>query len=146
MRALALLLASSLLAGCYINVPIGTAVPDDGTTLTVRLTDTGADTLARLIGPAVSTVQGRVLSAGQDSMVLAVQSVQLRSGVQQQWNGERVVLPRPTIAVVSERRLSRWRTALLTGLGMAGSVALVTSLSGGTNEGRPGGGGAGGRQ
>ena len=146
MRTLALLLASALLAGCYVNVPIGNTVPDPGATLAIRLTDAGADTLAPLIGPAVSTVQGRVLSDGPDSMVLAVQSVQLRSGNDQRWNGEHVTLPRKTIAIISERRLSNWRTALLTGLGMAGSIALVASLSGGTNEGRPGGRGPSGTQ
>lgn len=146
MRAIALLLATSLLAGCYVNVPIGTAVPDRGTTLDIRLTDVGADSLAPLIGPAVTTVQGQVLSVGPDSMVIAVHSVRLRSGDEQRWNGEHVTLPRRTIAIVSERRLSNWRTALLTGLGMAGSVALVASLSGGSNEGRPGGRGPGGVQ
>jgi len=139
MRALALLLAVTPLAGCYVNIPIGSAVPDHGATLAVRLTDAGADTLARLIGPSVSTLQGNVLSAGADSMVLAVRSVQLRSGNEQGWNGEHVTIPRSTIAIVSERKLSRWRTALVTGLAMVGSIALVAATNNGGVEGRSGG-------
>lgn len=143
MRALASVLTALFLAGCYVNVPIGSTVPDRGTTLAVRLTDSGADTLARLIGPSVTTVQGNLVGGGNDSLVLAVRSVQLRSGTEQFWKGEQVTIPRGMIAIVSERKLSRWRTALLTGLAMAGSIALVASTNNGGIEGRPGGGGPG---
>jgi hypothetical protein len=143
MRSFVSALALFVLAGCYVYVPIGTQVPDPGARLEVRLTDVGADTLAPLIGDNVSSVRGNLVSGNQDALVLAIKSVLLRSGDERLWSGEHVMLPRPTIAIVSERRLSRWRTGLTTGLAMLGSVALVASLNGGGVEGRPGGGGPG---
>jgi hypothetical protein len=143
MRSFASALAVIVLAGCYVYVPIGTQVPDHGTRLEVRLTDSGADTLALLIGSGVSSVQGNLVSGGPDSLVLAVRSVRLRSGDEKLWSGEHVTLPRRTIAIVSARRFSRWRTGLTTGLAMLGSVALVASMNGSGVQGRPGGGGPG---
>src|SRR3989442_15972188 len=56
-------LAACWNAGCYYYQPLATPDPVPGTYLAATLTDTGADHLARTIGPDVRAVRGRLLSS-----------------------------------------------------------------------------------
>jgi hypothetical protein len=104
--------AAALLTGCYdyIESPSGGFAPDAQVRAT--LTDAGSAQMGAVLGPRVTSVDGRVERAGTDSLVLRVSRVALFSGAENEWNGERVALPASALGSVRERRLDRPRTVL----------------------------------
>jgi hypothetical protein len=140
---LSLCLAACVLCGCYQSVPIELAKARTGTKLRVSLTDAGSDSLARYLGPGVETVDGKLLETDQNDMSLAVTQVTMRSGVEQFWKGETVVLPKYSLATVQERQISKPRTLLLGGAILAALFTVklsgVGGGSGGRSTGPPGG-------
>ena len=101
--------AVGALAGCYVYRPLDTVEPRVGARVSADLTDGGSDTLARYVGPGVTSLRGGVLSAERAAVTLAVTSVMDRSGQQQFWKGEPVRVPRAAIRDFAQRRLSLGR-------------------------------------
>jgi hypothetical protein len=101
----------------------------------VSLTDLGADSLARYLGPGVSTVDGKLLYATDSALQLSVNTVAMRSGQEQYWKGEAVSLPRIAIAHVEQRKVSWLRTALVGGAALAvlASIKVSGVANGGGN-------------
>lgn len=127
--------AALVLCGCYVTVPLTSTTPAPGTHLKVQLTDAGSNNLARYIGRDVVAVDGRLLPGSDDSVLsLSVNSVAKRSGDEQFWNGETVILPRGAIATVRQRKLSAWRSGLLASAFVAG-IAALTGIGGGNSGG-----------
>ncbi|MEJ7811936.1 MAG: hypothetical protein WKG32_16105 [Gemmatimonadaceae bacterium] len=127
--------------GCYSYRPVTIPAPAMGTRVSVELTDLGTATLGRLLGNEVVEVRGELTGATERSVSLAVQAVRLRNGVENYWNREPVTLERSTIALLSERRVSRKRSFLA-----GGAVAAVATIAAAVASGRgsgssPGGGG-----
>ena len=112
-----------LLAGCYFYEPLRTTEPQVGTRVAAELTGYGSDTLARYVGPSVTSVRGYVVSAENTNVVLSVTSVTDRYGQEQSWRGERVRVPRLAIQDFQQRRFSLGRTLLLGAALVGGSVA-----------------------
>ena len=131
MRALALLIAALLFAGCYDHHPLLTPRPAEGTRVRVTLTDSGTTALARYIGRDAASVDGAYLGSnnGEGDLRLAVTAVKLRSGDENFWKGEVVTLPRFAVATVQERKLNRSKTALMT----AGFIAILAGVYVGTD-------------
>jgi hypothetical protein len=123
-------LAALLLCGCYVNIPMTTSSPDPGTRLHVQLTDAGSVDLARYLGPNVISIDGRFIQADDSALSVSVNQVSMRSGDEQFWKGETVVLPRSAIAFVQRRKLSTWRSGLLAGVFLAGLAVLGSSTGG----------------
>jgi hypothetical protein len=144
MRARHLAPVLCVLCACYESVPVELGRVQPGSKIRISLTDAGADSLARYLGPGVETIDGKLISTSDTGVSLAVASVAMRSGQDQYWKGETVVIPRYSLATVQARRVNKPKSLLLGG---AFIVALATlklagvggGNSGGSNPGGPGG-------
>jgi hypothetical protein len=140
-----LLIAATIAAmtsGCYsyTTIPIATS-PEPGTMLRAELTATGTETLAPLIGAETRAIEGRLTSAGDQSLRLAVRQTETRRGAFIPWQGESVEIPKPLVADLRVRTLSRTRTMLFTGGLIVAAVGLGAGL--GAFDGGPDRGGRG---
>ena len=111
------------------------------------LTDGGSDTLARYVGPGVTSLRGGVVSTEGAAVTLAVTSVMDRSGQQQFWKGEPVRIPRAAVRDFEQRRFSPGRSVLLGAALLGSALAAWEAFQGGIHGGRlmPGGVGGGAR-
>ena len=123
MRRLAFtLLATWGTTGCYYYQPLATPTPAPGSYLSATLTDTGADHLARTIGPDVLAVRGRLLTSDTAALTFSVVAVSLHHGEEVTWKGEPVTLSREYISALRQRRLAKGRTVLIVGATVLGLV------------------------
>ncbi|OLC07623.1 MAG: hypothetical protein AUH42_03250 [Gemmatimonadetes bacterium 13_1_40CM_70_11] len=135
-------LALPLVWGCYSYTSLGSDAPP-----------ARADVIARLAAPTdipledvtvheVTLLDGHVIAADGDSLVLALTRFTATSGVTYAGFGARVAIPRVRVADLQLRRVSAARTALLIGGGAAALVGIVASvgpLFGGGDHPPPGG-------
>jgi len=126
-RSAALLLV--LLGGCYGYYPSTSPTPA-GHDVEITLTDSGAVALARQVGPSAEAIRGRLSTDSGSNLVLAVTGVRQRDGNDVDWKGERVAIPRPLAAKVTERRFSRARTVLFTAGIAISAIAIRQAFSG----------------
>ena len=124
-----------VLCGCYESVPVEVNRLQPGTKLRVTLTDAGADSLARYLGPGVETVDGKLISTTDSNVALGVTSIAMRSGQDQFWKGETVAIPRSALATVQQRRVNKSRSLLLGGVLVAALASLRLSGVVGANGG-----------
>ncbi|CAN5228325.1 hypothetical protein BH23GEM2_BH23GEM2_14240 [soil metagenome] len=132
--ALALCCAGT--AGCYNAVPLTSEPPRPDREIVVEFTETGAQRLGGLLGRTVVSARGRPVEWGADTVALAMIVTTTAGGGEQFWQGERVAIPRETIARVRERELDRRRTAFAVIGGIAAAI-LVQQVTG-RNAGSPG--------
>jgi hypothetical protein len=126
-----------VVCGCYESVPVEVNRMQPGTKLRVTLTDAGADSLARYLGPGVETVDGKLISTTDSNVALGVTSVAMRSGQDQFWKGETVAIPRTALATVQQRRVNKSRSLLMGGVLVAALASLrLTGVVGGNGAGR----------
>ena len=132
-----------VVCACYESVPVELGRVQPGTKLRVSLTDAGSDSLARYLGPGVESVDGKLIQTSDTGVSLAVSQVAMKSGQDQFWKGETVVIPRYSLATVQERRIAKTRSFLLGGIFVAALASIRLSGVGGSNGGgtSPGGGG-----
>ena len=129
------------LAGCYKYTPLATTDAAPGTRIAVELTPAGTDTLARLVGPNVIGIEGRVVPTAGSDVLLSVSVVRKRNGEEDFWKGETVSIPPGVISGLQQRRLSTSRTLLFVGaVAAAGATVGVAASSGGSGGGDRGGG------
>ena len=137
MRARYLAPVLCVLCACYESVPIELARVQPGTKLRVSLTDAGADSLARYLGPGVETIDGKLISTTDSGVSLSVSQVAMRSGQDQFWKGETVVIPRYSLSTVQARRLNKPKSLLLGGVLIAALASLrLSGVVGGNGGGR----------
>lgn len=110
-----------LLAGCFSYAPL-TSLPPPGTDVRVHLTVAGALRLSELDMTAEREYEGELVSADEREILLSVTRVASTAGI----GGGRVLQDhmaflRDEIERVERRRLSIWRTSLVT-------AALATAL------------------
>jgi hypothetical protein len=115
----------ALESACYSDLPVTTPDPGVGAHLTAVLTDAGTAALAGYLGPAVGSVEGRLIAQTEEHLVLSVSSVRTRGGIEHYWKGEAVTLPRSDIAALAEHRLAAARTAVALGGVAGGALALL---------------------
>lgn len=137
-------------AGCYALVPMEPA-PAPSTApveAQVELTDEGRLRMAGVVGPRVEYVRGRLITAGPDTITVAVQQVVTINGDYFAWTGEPVAIARPFVSRASVRKLDKVKTSLVFGLGLAAIGTAASSqlfgFFGGdtpTTSSNPGGGG-----
>ena len=143
-RALVLLARGAALGGCPVNVPMSTPVPPAGHRIVVRLTDRGSVELARHVGPSIGELDGRVVAADERQLTLSLISATTWRGIPSYWAGEEVIVERDFIAGMTERRLSRTRSWILTaGIVTAALVAATVGAVGGKSGGGGGDDGSG---
>jgi hypothetical protein len=122
---------------CYSYVPIGGNGVSPGNQIAVDLTTEGSAALAQLIGPAVTTIDGRLISSDSTGITLAVTDTRLRDGRSYHWVGERVLIPRLDILSIEIRRLSVTQTGLLVAvgaLGVGGVIAVASHTGAGATQ------------
>jgi hypothetical protein len=146
MSTRSVLSAAIILSGCYTYRPLATPEPRAGTRVSAQLTGTGSQELAGQIGPDVLHVEGRVLQADSSGFDLEVREIESYRGIRSDWNGERVRVPRQSLAGMQERKLSPGGTGIMSGVLVVGLYAIYRVLGGpGLFEGNPGQSGGGGR-
>ena len=129
-----------VLCACYESIPIELGRVPPGSKIRVSLTDAGADSLARYLGPGVATIDGKLIATTDSGVSLSVSQVAMRSGQDQFWKGETVVIPRYSLSTVQARRLNKPKSVLLGGVLIA---ALATLRLSGVVGGNGGGSGTG---
>jgi len=117
-----------------------------GTKIRISLTDAGADSLARYLGPGVETIDGKLISTDDRGVSLSVSQVAMKSGQDQFWKGETVVIPRYSLSTVQARRINKSKSLLLGGAFVVALASIKLSGVGGGNGGGSGTGGSGGKQ
>lgn len=134
------LVALVLFGGCYSYSRVG-ASPAIGSDIEVELTDAGAADLARLVGPNVVSIRGRVNELAPDTVHLAVESVMKRSGVDEYWSKESLAVSRVNIASVATRKFSAGRSAMLALTAIGGAfivrAAIEAAIGGDGDKPRP---------
>ena len=114
-----------VLAGCYTYTPIATLQPTPGTTLSLVLSDEGRMQSMRQVGPYAVRIEGELLQATPDDLVLAVSDVVDIRGTRSKWAGESVSLPRSYVMMTYNKQFSRSKTVLLATAVAAGIVAII---------------------
>ena len=115
------LLATQLLAGCYTLVPRdpGAPAPAPGTRLALDVNDAGRAVLARSLAPGVTRIEGTLVAAPADTLVLALAGYSQIRLPSTRLVGDTLRLWRQHLDGAFERRLSSRRTALVVGAGVA---------------------------
>jgi hypothetical protein len=135
-----------LVAGCYTYRPLVTPAPQPGTRVSAELTGDGARDLSGQVGPEIEHVEGDVLAVDSSGVQLAVRQVETTRGIQSDWKGEKVIIPRSAVSGWQQRRLSVGGTGFLGGLVAGGLYAMYRLFGGpGLINGNGGGTGPGGR-
>ncbi len=144
MRARYLAPVLSVLCACYQSVPVELSRVTPGTKLRVSLTDAGADSLARYLGPGVETIDGKLVTTTDSGVSMSVTQVSMRSGQDQFWKGETVVIPRSALGTVQARKINKPKSVLLAGILVVALASLRLGGVIGSNGGSRGGNGPGG--
>ena len=118
------------LCGCYTYRPLVSPEPVAGTRVSAQLTEEGSRNLSGEIGPAVEHVEGDVLRVDSAGIQLSVRQVEAFRGIESDWNGEPVVIPRTAVAGWQQRRLSLGGTGFVGGLVLGGVYAMYRLLGG----------------
>lgn len=131
-RARAVVAALVLLpgaTGCYANVPVWNGTPSPNSAVTLGISDRGRAVLAAQLGPGVRRISGHLERTTDSAFVVSVTAVDyVSSSSAGSWSGEEVTVPRDFISGVSERRFSRGRTWVATGIAVV-AVALATTIA-----------------
>lgn len=127
--------AVCLASGCYTFTAVG-GTPPVGTDVRATVTDEEALRLSRQTGALSRALDGRLVGATNDSVVVSVVTFRAVSEI----SGSRqlrqsVVIPRDGLEALEVRRLSAWRSGVL-GLLAASGIALVVDrvVVGGSND------------
>jgi hypothetical protein len=115
-------------SGCYSYSPL-TTQPLPQTRVAAVLTDVGRVEAGTQIGSQSDRVEGRLLDASDTAYVLAVSAVKPIHGTWVRWTGEQVSLRRNYVATLSERRLSKSRTAFFAGGTALGIFVAMVKLN-----------------
>ena len=126
-----------VVCGCQRYVELGTSPAVTRGDVRLTVSDETASVQYGAIGSNVRLVEGKIISASDSAVTLAVTSVLRRTGFGENWNGESVTIPRRSITMVEGRRLSLSRTFATVGAVVAGSFAARGAL--GAGEGTAGG-------
>lgn len=123
---MALLIAATSLAGCYVYSAAPPA-PPVGTSLVLELNDQGRVGLGDSIGSSAQSIEGASISSPDTAYGLRVSRIRYLSGQANAWAGEELFVPKVFVGNVRERRFSKSRS-LLTGLAVAAGVtAFIAS-------------------
>ncbi len=129
----ALLLCTTVLAGCFAYAPLGQATPARAASLRVTL-DTATDVrLTHLTANDARDVYGELVRMDDSTLVLSATRVVSASGFEQSGEDATVTLPRANVAGVEVKKLSPARSALFAAglLALAVTARLALSAAGG---------------
>ncbi len=134
MRAVSVVLFSALLvSACYTYVPTSTA-PQRASEVRLQLFQPGEFRLANLTANDVVLIEGEMIRAGADSVLVSARWLQARSGYEFVGSGETVRVPRPLVSVIETKKLSPFKTAALAA-GLVLTVGATSRIVGRTGDG-----------
>ena len=128
MRLIALIPVFSAI-GCYAYVSPQPGSSLVGAPVRLALTDSGATTLAYLVGTSLSAVEGRLAADSQATYVVQVDHIVRPDGVALRRRGEQMLIPHALVEGVGTRRLSRGRTAWAGAAATAAGVVALLAIS-----------------
>lgn len=99
--------------GCYTLQPVANQPLPLGSYLSIGINDAGRVALGGSMGPEIASLEGRLVRKDSTEYVLAVSQINLMRGGQQVWAGEHARVRTDYVTSVSERKLSRSRTAVV---------------------------------
>jgi hypothetical protein len=137
----ALLIVLTLQSACYSLDAEPSPAPAVGMRVVARLSEAGSTSVAPRLGPGAVELEGRVISAAEGRVTLAVTRVGRGSGLVDFPEREVLELPAGAVAELREKRLNRGRSALF-GVVFVGGALLVARAFGGflSGDDDPGGG------
>ena len=142
MRFILCLLAVVTSAGCYgYYAPLSTDL--SGRQVQLSLTDSGSLALAPHVGNGIEAIDGKMVADSAGAYLISIFGTRRRDGQEATWKGEMLDIPRPFVSTVSERRFSRARTLLFTGVTTVAMVAIKHAFGGAGGANAPGGTGPG---
>lgn len=115
-----------LCSGCFGYVPAERATVPPGERVRVHLTQEGLDDLVEF-APGL-TMDGTLVRADSDQVVLRVSVVDQTVGIMTRSLGQDLTIPAGRIARLEQRELDRRRTWLTAGVGAAAVAAMLTSF------------------
>ncbi len=139
-----LLLSALAVGACYRYDHVTATQVAPQRIVELELTDSGAVVLAAKIGPQVEALRGRVLADSGGTMTVAVTQTRQRSGNEQDWKGEELVVPRALVSSIGERHFALSRTVLFSAAVAGALVGVSAAFNGpgfGSGNASPGGGG-----
>ena len=126
-----------LLAGCFSYGPLD-SVPPPGTDVRIRLTIGGTLRLSELTMTAEREYEGELVSANEREILLSVARVTSATGVgRSRVLQDHMVFLRGEIERLEGRRLSVWRTSLVTAALAGGLGILIKEAVGSGGGGAP---------
>ncbi|MEW5930740.1 MAG: hypothetical protein AB1941_25040 [Gemmatimonadota bacterium] len=142
MRPIALVLLCALLSGCFTYSPARSA-PGRAARVRVTLSTPTDFRLTEVTANEVVVVEGEIVRADSAEVAISALDLRARSGYEFATQGETLVIPRSSIAVLETRRISVWRSALVVGA-LVAVMTLTEKLIGlGIGDDNGGGGGGG---
>ena len=136
-----LVLLGASMIGCYHYVPVAGSSLVSGTPVTVNVSQSGSMKLASHLGNNVSVLDGTVVKASQEEIILSLNAIRRRGELQpSSWAGENITLAAEDVADVDERTLSRGRTFLASSALVAGATVVVIAIAKATGSASGGGG------
>jgi len=132
-----------LLGACYRYVPAPGGDFDLGAVYRGHLTPDGTERVAPRLGSDVGFFDGRVVTATDTSLLVAMNATMKRSDPRRTlWSGEQLSIPRSAVLTFERREMDRRKTVgalLLSAAGILATGALWLSIKGRVS-GSPGGG------
>jgi hypothetical protein len=134
-------MSGAMIAGCSLLITTGCAAfaPVDAASARsvgearVLLTERGTLELGTRIGPSIVAVDGRIMTATDTSVVIAMSQVLSRSGETQVWTGEPLSVPLDYVRGYERRQSSVKRTLLLTAGLLAGAAIVGIGFNAGSS-------------
>jgi hypothetical protein len=144
MRRLTILSASLLTVACYRYASLETpAALEPGSIVRVEVSDAGTAGLVSALGTRVTNLEGTVVAATPDSVVIALSKVRRREMGEAGWSGEQVTLTPLFIRAMQLRSFSRQRSAWAVGAALVATAGGFIWIRTGSTGGGGGGGGGG---
>jgi len=89
--------------GLLYVIPITTLQPAPGTNVSLVLSDEGRMQSVRQVGPYAMRIEGELVQASSDDLVLAVSDVVDIRGTRSKWTGETISLPRTYVMTTYQK-------------------------------------------
>jgi len=127
-----LVVASVMIAagGCHHYAPISVSQLQPGMEIRAQLTGSAVDRLLRGSRTSVGTLAGFTISGtvdevGADSLLLSVPTTVLEADYRATVLRQDIALPRSDVVVAETQRIDKWRTGLIVGGVVAGTLAII---------------------
>lgn len=109
--AVGIVAVSVSLSGCYSYIPVQISDARANHVVAAEISDIGRVALAQQAGAEVARVEGQLTENSDSALRITVAEVRYLNGIANKWQGQDVVLRPQDVKVISERTLSRGRTA-----------------------------------